>query len=90
MGLQSIRHEDAGAAPGRQAVPFETLGRLIQRMWLYPGEAAPHRPAYDVLVRRMIAGSRSAASKAELLRVVCHVNRREYLQALAALRAIAS
>jgi len=74
---------------GRPAASLEKLAELIQRLWLFPGDMASNHKSYRALMDWMIAGAPSAATKAALLSVVGHVNRRDYLQALATLRAIA-
>ena len=82
--------DDEASRADRARVPLDRLARLIQRMWLYPAEAALHRGAYETLITRMIRSADTPGMKSELLGVVCHMNRLEYLKALAALRAIAA
>lgn len=80
----------ADAGIDRHDQSIRSLRSLVERMWLHPAEADMHRPTYDSLMTRALTTCRSAAVKDTLLDALRRVHGKDYMKALACLRAVAA
>lgn len=74
----------------RQDYSVKSLCSLVERMWLHPTEADMHRSTYEDLMTKALVRCRSAAAKDGLLDALRRVHCKDYVKALASLRAIAA
>lgn len=82
--------DDAGMESGRQDFSIKSLCSLVERMWLHPAEADMHRSTYEDLMTKALVRCRSTAAKDGLLDALRRVHGKDYVKALASLRAVAA
>lgn len=71
-------------------VSLKSICSLVERMWLHPAEADMHRSTYEGLMTQALSRCASPAARDGLVDVLRRVNGRDYVRALASLRAIAA
>lgn len=76
--------------PERQDDSLKSICSLVERMWLHPAEADMHRPTYEDMMTRALTGCRSTSVQEGLLDALRRVSGRDYVRALASLRALAA
>lgn len=82
--------DQAAVDTGRQDLSINSLCSLVERMWLHPAEADMHRSTYEDLMTKAIVRCRSTSAKDSLLDALRRVHGKDYVKALASLRALAA
>lgn len=86
---EADRHDGPYAADAaRRDFSIKSLCSLVERMWLHPTETELHRSTYEDLMTKAIVNCRSAAAKDGLLDAMRRVHGKDYVKALASLRAV--
>ena len=82
--------DETAAESIRQDFSIKSLCSLVERMWLHPTEAEMHRSTYEDLMTKALVRCRSGAAKDGLLDALRRVHGKDYVKALASLRAVAA
>lgn len=82
--------DETAAESIRQDFSIKSLCSLVERMWLHPAEADMHRSTYEDLMTKALVRCRSGAAKDGLLDALRRVHGKDYVKALASLRAVAA